>query len=63
MNIINFLSFIWMMFTWSLLKMVTLPEDKLISLRTKKKNNDQSYYLLKSIDSFDDNSSMDLILD
>ena len=62
MNIVNLLGFIWMMLTWSILKMVTLPEDKLMSLRTKKTKKDLSNHMLKSVDSFNDNSVMNVKL-
>lgn len=64
MNIVNLLGLVWMMFTWSILKLVTLPEDKLLALqndKTKKKDS-ISNFMLKSSDSFDDNSLINLKL-
>jgi hypothetical protein len=71
MNIVNLMGLIWMMLTWSLLKLVRLPEDKLLAIRSQKKKKKESDTLsnsaLKSTDRFNDNSvanlKMDLIKD
>lgn len=36
MNIVNLLSLLWVMLTWSMLKMIHLPEDEFEKLKNKK---------------------------
>lgn len=66
MNIVNLLGLIWMALTWSLLKLVRLPEDHLQALRSKKKPGsglDLSDHALKSTDSFNEQSVSKLKID
>lgn len=59
MNIVNVLSLIWTLLTWSLLKLVHLPEERLVVFRaTKKKNKSEklSDKLLKSVHQFNQDS-------
>ena len=41
MNIVNLLSLLWVMLTWSMLKMIHLPEKQLEELRVKKQQDDK----------------------
>jgi hypothetical protein len=66
MNIVNFLSLIWALFTWKILQLVNLPEDRLLVFRAKKKEkknkNSISDELLKSIKQLNQDSVLSVKL-